>query len=104
MPLETYMQDTAEMFEAVLKIVESKRFVGSESTSQLLVKTLLDFAERDDHVTKVYEWFSQESLCEVAFTKEIQHQIVKTIFSSVSISAELKAAALERMRGIDDSD
>jgi aminopeptidase N len=71
MPLETYEKDTAEMFEMTLGIIESRRFVESESTSQLLVKTVLDFAERDDHVSVVEGWFAGDGVCEVVFTKEI---------------------------------
>jgi len=61
------------MFEATLSIVESKKFADSEATSQLLIRSMLGFAENEHHKQKVHEWFYQDSLCDVVLTKEIQH-------------------------------
>jgi hypothetical protein len=55
--METFKKDSAEMFEATLSIVESKKFADSEATSQLLIKSMLAFAENEEHKKKVHEWF-----------------------------------------------
>jgi len=85
LPFDMYQKQIAEMFETTFSILKSKRFLSKQSTSQLLVKSLLNFAEQDSHLDMVHEWFSLDSLCEVAFTKEIQHLMVKQIFKSRSI-------------------
>jgi len=46
---------------------------------------LINFAEAESHIQKVLEWFALETIFEVSITKEIQHNMVKTIFSSKEI-------------------
>ena len=50
LPMDTYEKEMSEMFEAVMTIVQSKKFFESEGTSQLLIKCLIDFAETEAHL------------------------------------------------------
>jgi hypothetical protein len=49
-PLSTYDQENSDMFKLLFEILESKAFVASESTSQLLVRTVIGFASTDEQV------------------------------------------------------
>jgi len=43
-PLSSYDQENSDMYVMVMKILVFKKFIGSESTSQLLVRCAIDFA------------------------------------------------------------
>jgi len=104
LPMETYEQEMSGMFEAVMQIVQSKKFFESEGTSQLLIKCLIDFAESEAHLAMINEWFKLDSFCDIKFSVEIQHLMVPKIWCSRTIPQDQKDTALERMRSIDNSD
>jgi hypothetical protein len=64
------------MFEMVLGIIKSNRFAESESTSQMLVRNLIKFAEKEDDLKLVHEFSLSEAILGIKITNDIRHEMV----------------------------
>jgi hypothetical protein len=76
LPLDLYEVISADMFEMVLGIIKSNRFAESESTSQMLVRNLIKFAEKEDDLKLVHEFSLSEAILGIKITTDIRHEMV----------------------------
>jgi hypothetical protein len=76
LPLDLYEVISANMFEMVLSIIKSNRFAESESTSQMLVRNLIKFAEKEDDLKLVHEFSLSEAILGIKITTDIRHEMV----------------------------
>jgi hypothetical protein len=45
------------MYNVIIKILDSKKFIESDSTSQLLVETLVNLTTTEAHFEQLWQWF-----------------------------------------------
>lgn len=104
-PLDTYEKENSDMYEILFGILESKAFIASESTSQLLVRSVIGYASTDQQNENVFAWFNMmEGLHDVKFTKPDRHDMTRVIHESRKISQADKDATMIRLKTFDDSD
>ena len=91
LPLEIYEKEKSDMFEMIIEILKSRKFIDSDSTSQLLVKSLLSFTASEENIAQVLEWFSKDQIFDVKLTTSHKHSMVRCIFTSRLITEDIKA-------------
>lgn len=82
------------MFNMIEGILKSHKFIDSDSTSQLLVKSLISFTASEENIAQVLEWFSKDEIFDVKLTSSHKHSMCRCIFTSRLISEDTKAKVL----------
>jgi len=91
-----------------MRILESGRFT-EESTLQMLVTSMIGFAQSEDNRAVLLKWFTQGSVItqsskQLSLTKKHNHGIVKKVYSSRTIAYEVKQEVLQKLGELDQSD
>jgi len=111
LPVEVYDKYNAQMFTAVIQLLASGNF-NQPSTQQLLLSSVLGFAQGETQRNLVYKWFllgkiSDESGKEISgidISIEHRHNMVKKIFGSRSIEHSAKKECFAKLAKLDQSD
>lgn len=65
------------MFKMIMEILQSRKFIDSDSTSQLLVKSLLSFTASEENNAQVLDWFSKDEIFGVKLTSSHKHSMTQ---------------------------
>jgi len=104
LPVDSTTATAKEMFGVSRSLLESGRFTD-ESTQQMLVTSLIQFAKSESDKKMLLSWFNRSddgvtgSKDQVIgkLTLKQKHMIVKVVYSSLEITLEVKEAAMAKL-------
>jgi hypothetical protein len=102
-PLESFEESHADIFEMILDGILSSSNIEDEATIQMVFGALLESAKKEEHIEMLVKWFKEgsvfstlgERLEDVQITIAHKHAILKRVWSSVSIPLSEKKALME---------
>jgi len=109
---EFYETKNTEMFDLMLKIMQSGTFNQYAFAMETLLTSAIGFAESENSAKLVYKWFVMGKVVDAAgntivgtnINVKIRHTLVRKIFSTSAISKESKKQCFKSLAKLDQSD